>query len=228
MVTPETETEIDNSPVSGSMTSVVDTEVLPDGEYTYVVEAVLSDDEETVTPRSNPRTVTVFNVAPVLIAFQRTETWLTTSSSNRKFDIKAQVLRNGVVVAEREITDITVGLGSSFNKAVYTQIQPLIPATASAFTTQDTLSVRLSIKLSPSSGGGNQASAEVRLWYNTPGNNSRLRALRAGTAVSYNLVTGFKLQQTPTQAQGGSQYVSLNVRRGEPYREFGVWSITGP
>ena len=179
---------------------------------------------------SDPQVFTISVNAPAgpLFTFQRTDAWLTTSTSNRKFDVRAQVLRNGVVVAVREIADLTVGLGSSFNKAVYAQIGPLLPASSFAFTTLDTLSLKLSIKLSPSSEGGNQASAEVRLWYNTQGNNSQLRAVRAGTAVGYNLVTGFKLQTTPAQAPGGSQYVSLSVKKGQAYTDFGTWSITGP
>ena len=179
---------------------------------------------------SEPQVFTIAVNAPVAppFAFLRTDAWLTTSTSNRKFDVRAQVLRNGVVVAEREITDVTVGLGSSFSKAVYAQIGPLLPATSVGFTTLDTLSVTLSIRLSPASSGGNQASAEARLWYNTQGNNSQLLAVRAGTAVGYNLVTGFALQATPAQAPGGLQYVSLNVKKGQPYKEFGTWSITGP
>jgi hypothetical protein len=55
--------QIGNSPVPGSMTTVVDTDDFPSGDYTYVVEAVLNDDESTVTPRSNERTVTVVRPA---------------------------------------------------------------------------------------------------------------------------------------------------------------------
>ena len=217
--------EIAGSPVPGSTTSIVEGSALPNGVFTYVVRAVRSDDEGSVSPGSNA--VTVTGLVPAPLAFQRTEAWLTTSASNRKFDLKAQVLRNGVVVAEKEMTGITVGLGSSFNKAVYQQIGPLLPAAPVSFGQQDTLGVRLSIRLSPDSGGG-QSSAEVRLWYNAPGTNSRLQAMRAGTGIIYNLVTGFKLQTNPAQAPGGTQFVSVNMRQGEPYREIGTWSVTGP
>jgi hypothetical protein len=183
--------------------------------------AVDTSDEQLFTITVNPPPATQ-------ISFQRTDLWLTTSTSNRKFNVKAQVLRGGVVIAEKEITGLTVGLGSSFSKAVYKQIQPLIPATSFGFTPQDTLSVRVLVKLSASSGGGNQASAEVRLWYNTPGNNSHLHATRAGTSVKYYMVTGFKLQTSPAQAAGGTQYVSVMVKKGDPYAVLGTWSITGP
>ena len=45
------------------MTTVIDNDDFPSGEYTYVVEAVLNDDESTVTPRSNERTITVIRPA---------------------------------------------------------------------------------------------------------------------------------------------------------------------
>ena len=101
--------EIAGSPVPGSTTSFVEGSALPNGVFTYVVKAVLSDDEGSVTPGSNA--VTITGLLPAPLAFQRTEAWLTTSTSNRRFDLKAQVLRNGVVVAEKEITGITVGPG---------------------------------------------------------------------------------------------------------------------
>ena len=63
-VTPQNGVQIAGSPVTGSITSIVDSDELPNGEFTYVVEAVLSDDEGTVTPRSNQRTVTAINVKP--------------------------------------------------------------------------------------------------------------------------------------------------------------------
>jgi hypothetical protein len=173
-------------------------------------------------------TITVNPAAATQILFKGTDVWLTTSTSNRKFDVKAQILRGGVVIAEKEITGIVVGLGSSFSKAVYRQIQPLLPATPFGFTAQDTLSVRVLVKLSASSSGGNQASAEVRLWYNTPGNNSHLHATRAGSSVKYYMVNGFKLQKSPAQAAGGTLYSSLNVKKGEPYTPFGTWTVTGP
>jgi hypothetical protein len=68
----------------------------------------------------------------------------------------------------------------------------------------------------------------VRFWYNTPGNNSHLQATRGGTAVKYYMVRAFRLQVSPSEVPGGTQYVSLNVKKGEPYTEFGTWSITGP
>ena len=175
---------------------------------------------------SDPRDVSrspSFPLPGTPISFQRVDAWMTTSTSNRKFDLKAQVLRNGVVVAQKEITNLVVGLGSSFTKAVYTQIQPLIPATSFAFTTTDTLSVKLWVKLASSSGGGNSASAEVRFWYNTPGNNSHLHATRAGTTVKYYIVKPFKLQTNPAQAPGGTQYISAEREAGRGLQR--VWNV---
>jgi hypothetical protein len=175
-------------------------------------------------------TITVNPPAATMISFEELDVWLSTSTSNRTFDVKVQVLRGVSVIAEKELTGITVGLGSSFSHAVYKHFHPLIPATAFGFTAQDTLSVKVLVKLSASSPGGNLASAEVRVWYNTPGVNdtSHLHATRAGTEVTYHLVAGNTLQTSPAQAPGGTQFVSAVVKKGDPYTPLGTWSITPP
>jgi hypothetical protein len=163
-----------------------------------------------------------------LITFQRTDVWMTTSSANRTFDLKAEVLKNGVPVLEKIITNTTLGYGTTFNKAIYKQISPFL-TTSVGFLATDRLSVRVSIKVSNSSPGGNNASGAIRLWYNIPtppGNDSHLHANRGGTNVKYYMITPFALQLNGSVA-GPTTYVGMIVYK-TGYSVIGTWSITGP
>jgi hypothetical protein len=218
--------------------------IAPDGTLTYtpkptasgvaIVTVRLHDNGGTADDGidiSAPLTFTItVNPAPgKSITFHRADLWLSTSSSNRKFDVKAEVLKNGVVVAEKTITAQSLGYGTTFNKAIYKSIGDFV-ATAVNFTPNDTVSVRVSMKLSASSQGGDNASGATRLWYNVPtpppANNSHLHATRAGTGVRYYLVAGSALQRDGV-VSGPTQYIDAIVYK-TGYTVLGTWSITGP
>lgn len=175
-------------------------------------------------------TITVNAVAVAnQISFNRTDLWLSTSSSNRRYDLKAEVLKNGVKVAEKIITSQELGYGTTFNKAIYKSVGAFA-ATAVAFGPGDRLSVRVSLKLSSDCPGGDYASGAVRLWYNVPTpppqNNSHLHANRNGTAARYYLVSGFALQRDGAVA-GPTQSIDVVVYKPS-FTVLGTWSITGP
>jgi hypothetical protein len=180
---------------------------------------------------SDPVTVTITVTQPATqFKFQRTDVWMSTSSANRKFDLKAEVLKNGVPVPGlyKILTNQVLGSGSTFNKAIYKQIGSF-PTTLVNFTTSDTLSVRVSIKVSNSSPGGSNASGDIRLWYNIPtppGNNSHLHAKRGGTDVKYYLIAPFTLQKNGSVA-GPTQNIQAVVYK-TGFTPLGTWSITGP
>ncbi len=170
---------------------------------------------------SDPQTftITINGGAPPVATqfkFQRTDVWMSTSSANRKFDLKAEVLKNGELVASKILTNQVLGSGTTFNKAIYKEIGSFA-ATLVPFTASDILSVRVSIKVSNSSPGGNSASGAIRLWYNIPtppGNNSHLHAKRGGTDVKYYLTTGFQLQRGGT-VPGPTQSIDAVVDKTE-------------
>jgi hypothetical protein len=167
-------------------------------------------------------------VASASIVFKSTDVWMSTSSSNRKYDLKAEVLKNGAVVLTKILTDQTLGSGTSFDKAISKQIGQFV-ATAVSFTAADTLSVRVSTKVSNSSPGGSNASGAIRLWYNLPtahGKTSHLQAKRGTTDVKYYLITPFTLQRDGVVA-GPTQSISAVVYK-PAYTELGTWAITGP
>jgi hypothetical protein len=179
---------------------------------------------------SDAQTFTItLNPAPgVSIVFKSADLWMSTSSANRKFDLKAEVLKNGVVVASKLLTEEELGYGTSFDKAFCKQILAFA-ATAVSFGASDTLSVRVSVKLSNSSPGGSNASGAIRLWYNVPsqkGSTSHLHARRGTTDVKYYLIKPFKLQRDGV-VLGPTQDVAAVVYK-TAFTELGTWSITGP
>jgi hypothetical protein len=173
-------------------------------------------------------TITVSSAAATSITFNRTDVWMSTSSANRKFDLKAEVLKNGVTVLTKILTEQALGFGTSFDKAINKTIGAFA-ATPVSFTASDTLSVRFSVKVSSSSQGGSNASGAIRLWYNIPtppGNTSHLHARRGATDVKYYMITPFRLQRDGT-VPGPTQSVPAVVYK-TAYTELGTWSITGP
>jgi hypothetical protein len=138
------------------------------------------------------------------------------------------VQKNGVTVLTKVLTDQALGSGTTFDKAIYKTIGAFA-ATPVSFTASDTLSVRVSVKVSSSSQGGSNASGAIRLWYNIPtppGNTSHLHAKRGGTDVKYYMITPFKLQRDGT-VPGPTQSVAAVVHK-TAFTEIGTWSITGP
>jgi hypothetical protein len=182
---------------------------------------------------SDPQVFTITvngGVAATQIKFFRTDVWMSTSSANRKFDLKAEVLKNGEPVPGlyKILTNQVLGSGSTFNKAIYKQIGSF-PTTLVNFAASDTLSVRVSIKVSNSSPGGSNASGDIRLWYNIPtppGNNSHLHAKRNGIDVKYYMITPFKLQKNGSVAGPTENVHEVVYKTG--FTPLGIWSIEGP
>jgi hypothetical protein len=108
-----------------------------------------------LSANSNTATVTVtvnpVPVPPTPITFYRTDVWLSTSSANRTFDLKAEVLKNGVPVLAKTVSGQKLGEGTTFNKALYKAIGDF-PSTSVGFAAGDTLSVRVSLRLSATPG----------------------------------------------------------------------------
>ena len=151
------------------------------------------DSSVAMSPDSNTATVTI-TVTPVneprvaRVKPEKTDVWFTTSKSSKtKFDIKAEVLKNGQVVATGTRTNTTLGFGTSFHRASYEEIA--MWAGPIAYGEEDTLSVRVSIKLSHVEGA--PSSAATKLYFNVPtppGNSSHLHAKRDSKEVKYYMI----------------------------------------
>jgi hypothetical protein len=178
---------------------------------------------------SDPQVFTITITSPATsITFQSTDLLLSTSSSDRAYDLKAEILKNGVPVMEKVVSACSLGFGTTFNKAI-TQVIGNFANTPVGFAASDTLSVRVSLRVSSSSPGGNSASGAIRLWYNVktpPGDNSHIKATRAGTKVKYYLMPEFQLQKNGVVA--GPTLAIDTVVGKTTYTVLGTWSTVGP
>jgi hypothetical protein len=142
--------------------------------------------------------------------------------------VKVDVLKNGVTVGSRTLTNQTLGFGTTFDKAILAQFGPLATA-AVGFSNSDTLSVRVSMKVSESSQGGANASGAIRLWYNIPtlsGKASLLFARKGTSEVKYYLISPFRLQRDGVVAGPTQDVAAVVYKTG--FTDLGTWSITGP
>jgi hypothetical protein len=139
-----------------------------------------------------------------------------------KFDLLAEVFKNGAPLASGQIDDVPGG-SSGFNNAHLRTIS-LVLADAESVCPGDTLSFRLSVRIAASSG---HVSGTARLWYNDSAANSRLSATVNGATNNYFLLNGFVLN---TSAGSGPKLksdvlVNRNVG-GNPFKPFGTWTKT--
>ncbi len=219
--------------------------IAPDGTLTYtpkptasgvaIVTVQLHDNGGTADDGADTSapltfTITVNAVALTKIQAEKAEVWFSTSkSSTTKFDLKAEVLKNGTVIASGTLTNTTLGYGESFAKALYKQIGLVCDLTS--FSSTDTLKLRISIRLSNVYGA--PSSAATKLYYNVPttGHSSDLRAKRNFVDVKYFMVKGatglLELQKNGTVA-GPTQAIDFTVTSKTTYMEIATFSVTGP
>jgi DNA/RNA endonuclease G (NUC1) len=179
-----------------------------------------------VTDGQNPTasSITVTVQLKPLTSLGPAQVWLgvkTGGDAGTKFDLLAEIFRNGVAIGSGQLNDVDSG-AVNFNNALLQTI-PLTQAGATGFRTGDTLSIRLSIRIADSSSHKN---GTARLWYNDAGANSNFAATIGGVANSYFLRTGSVL--TTTVGSGPRSTIDVTVKRtgGNPFTPFGTWSIT--
>lgn len=140
-----------------------------------------------------------------------------------KFDLLAEVLRNGVVIGSGQLNDVAGG-SSGFNNAHLRTIP--LSLTPDANCCNGPLSFRLSVRIAASSG---HRSGTARLWYNDALANSRIDAALGSTTKTYFLLNLFNLG--PTAGPGPKKTSDVKVDRaanGNPFKPFGTWTITSP
>lgn len=166
--------------------------------------------------------VTVFS-SP-LTALSSAQVWVGLKNSDdvgTKFDLLAEVLKNGTLVGSGQLNDVPGG-SSGFNNAVLDTISLALSGPVD-FCTGDVLSVRLSVRVAASSG---HVSGTARLWFNDAAANSRFGATVGGSANSFFLRDGFALGTTA--GSGPKRTIDVSVNRnvgGNPFKPFGTWSV---
>jgi len=146
-----------------------------------------------------------------------------------KFDLLAEVLRNGSVVGSGQLNDVPGG-SSGFNNAVLRTIT-LILSSAVPMGPGDTMSFRLSVRIAATSGHN---SGTVRLWYNgaaidsgpSRDAGSRFDATIGGSTSDYFLRSpGFTLDTTAGSSRVSVDKLASNSG-GNPWQVVGTWSKT--
>ena len=102
-----------------------------------------------------------------------------------KFDLLAEVLKNGSVVGSGQLNNVPGG-SSGFNNAVLRTISVAL-STPVGISPGDTLSIRLSVRIAVGVSG--HRSGTARLWFNDDAANSRFNATIAGAASDFFLGT---------------------------------------
>ncbi len=161
-----------------------------------------------------------------LTALGPARVWLGLKNSDdvgTRFDLKADVFRNGVLIGSGQLNDISGG-SSGFNNAVLRTIN-LSQNSAAGFRTGDVLSITLSVRIASSGAGHNSGTA--RLWFNDSAANSRFTATIGGVTRDYFLRGSSAL--TTAVGTGPRATIDVKVNRdvgGNPFKPFDTWSIT--
>jgi len=173
---------------------------------------------------SSEATVSITVNCPQLTSLGSASIWLGLKNSDdvgTKFDLLAEVLKNGAVVGSGQLNDVPGG-GSGFNNAVQRVINQSLSSSQS-LCPGDSLSVRLSVRVAASSG---HVSGTARLWFNDSAANSRFTATVSGVTSDYYLRSGFML--ATTAGPGPKSTIDVTVNRnqnGNPWKPFGTWTI---
>jgi uncharacterized repeat protein (TIGR01451 family) len=169
---------------------------------------------------------TTFTVnAPQLSGNGTANIWVGLKNSDdvgTKFDLRAEILRNGFVVGTGEVYGISGG-SSGFNNAIQDAISQ-IPSGPASFCPGNVLGLRLSVRVATNSG---HVSGTARLWYNDSAANSRFTAIVNNVTNTYYLRDGSVL--AATAGPGPKKTIDVLVNRnqnGNPFKPFGTWNVT--
>jgi predicted extracellular nuclease len=177
-------------------------------------------------------TLAYFKFPPRLTALSPAKVWVGPKGSDdvgAKFDLLAEVLKNGSVVGSGEIDDVSAG-SSKFNDAMLRTIGLALSGPVEIFP-GDTVSFRLSVRVTTI---GGRSSGTARLWFNGAAIDSgagrdagsRFDATINGVTEDYFLRTGFALNTTAgTSRTSIDVLVNRNVG-GNPFKPFGTWNKT--
>ncbi len=176
--------------------------------------------------------VAYFKFPPRLTAVGPAKVWIGLKNSDdvgTKFDLLAEVLKNGTVVGTGQTLNVPGG-SSGFNNAVLRTIGLALSGPVDVFP-GDIVGFRLSVRITAE---GGHSSGTARLWYNgkfidtgaTRDAGSRFGATIGETPADYFLRSGFVLD---TSAGTSRQFIDVFVNRnvgGNPYKPFGTWTKT--
>jgi hypothetical protein len=162
---------------------------------------------------------------PQLTALSPARIWVGLANSDDvgiRFDLRAEVYRNGTeLVGSGELAS-AIGGSSGFNNAKLDTI-PLTLTSSPGIAAGDTLSIKLLVRNACAGSGKN--SGRARLWFNDAAANSRFDTTLDGTTSDWYLRDLFALAPTP----GPGPKKTIDVQSGAKcsvYKPFGTWTTT--
>jgi hypothetical protein len=159
-----------------------------------------------------------------LTALSPAEVWIGVKNSDdvgTRFDLRAEVLKNGVVVGSGH-TDNVPGGSSGFNNAVKRSIALALTSSVS-FETGDQLSIKLYAKI----GATGHRSGTARLWFNDAQADTEFDTTLGGVDQDWYIRAGGGLELTP--GSGPRKSIDLFLDRavgGNAFKLFGTWTHT--
>jgi hypothetical protein len=163
--------------------------------------------------------------AVTLSAVGPAQVWIGLKNSDdvgTKFDLLAEIFKNGLLVGSGQVNDV-VGGSSGFNNAKLDSIN-LALSEMPTFVPGDTLSIRLSVRIAASSG---HRSGTARLWFNDASANSRFTANLGGMTNTFYLQSSSVLGTNV--GPGPKNTIDVFVDRavaGNPFKAFDAWTKT--
>jgi titin len=185
--------------------------------WTITSGACSSSTDDVVITRNSCNQLTAFGPAKVWLGLKNSD------DVGTKFDLLAEVLKNGAVIGSGQLNDVPGG-SSGFNNAVARLISLSLPGGPVAFPPGSSLGIRLSVRIAASSG---HRSGTARLWFNDAAADSHFDATIGGQSRSYYLVGSSALNLVP--GTGPKTTIDVLVDRavgGNPFKPFGTWSTT--
>jgi len=179
-----------------------------------------------LSTRGFPSTLTIAKTCNQLTALGPAQLWLGLKNSDdvgTKFDLRAEVLRNGVVIGSGQLDGVPGG-SSGFNNAVLRTVNQALTAPVDVCP-GDTLSLKLSVRIAANVAG--HRSGTVRLWFNDSAANSQFSTTMGDTTTSNFLLDGFGLGSVA--GPGPKKTIDVFVDRavgGNPFKPFGTWTKT--
>ena len=177
-------------------------------------------------------TLAYFKFPPRLTALSPGKVWVGpkgVEDVGTKFDLLAEVLKNGSVVGSGEIDDISAG-STKFNDGMLRTINLALTEQVEIFP-GDTVSFRLSVRVTAI---GGQSSGTARLWFNGAAIDSgsgrdagsRFGATIQAVTENHFLRTGFALNTTAGASRTSIDVLVNRNVGGNPFQPFGTWSKT--
>ena len=182
--------------------------------------------EADLVARGFPSALTIAQSCNQLTALGPAQIWLGLKNSDdvgTKFDLRAEVLKNGVVIGSGQLDGVPGG-SSGFNNAVLRTINVALSGPVDVCP-GDTLSLKLSVRIAANVAG--HRSGTARLWFNDSAANSQFSTTIGSATTANFLLNGFGLDSVA--GPGPKKTIDVFVDRavgGNPFKPFGTWTRT--